>query len=256
MIRTWQTPGGEYSRLYADMLNQVHLLIAGAAGSGKSTVVNGIMQAALTINAPCKAGFILIDPKGTELSDYAYLPHTITYAMNIDDCIKALQYGLQLSRTRFNDMKRRKLKMYDGSDVYIIIDELMFLMNRPTVKKQAMNLLQDILVIARAARIHVIACTQSPTAATGLPVNLRCNFDSRLALRTSTAQDSRNIIGVKGCEQFPNPTLSNMALGYYMHGGEMELYKLPKIEQTEIDRLIDHWTGRAGRGKLKLFNRG
>lgn len=256
MQRVWNTPGGEYSRLYADMLNQVHLLIAGAAGSGKSTVVNGIMQAALTINAPCKAGFILIDPKGTELSDYAYLPHTITYAMNIDDCIKALQYGLQLSRTRFNDMKRRKLKMYDGSDVYIIIDELMFLMNRPTVKKQAMNLLQDILVIARAARIHVIACTQSPTAATGLPVNLRCNFDSRLALRTSTAQDSRNIIGVKGCEQFPNPTLSHMAYGYYMRGGEMDLYKLPKIEQAALDKLVTYWNGKAGRGKLKLFNRG
>lgn len=253
MERVWKTPGGEYSRLYADMLNQVHLLIAGAAGSGKSTVVNGIMQAALTLNAPCKAGFILIDPKGTELSDYANLPHTITYAMDINDCITALQYGLQLSRTRFNDMKRRKLKMYDGSDIYIIIDELMFLMNRPIVKKQAMNLLQDILVIARAARIHVIACTQSPTAATGLPVNLRCNFDSRLALRTSTAQDSRNIIGVKGCEQFPNPTLSHMAYGYYMRGGEMDLYKLPKIEQSTLDRLVTYWTGKEGRGRIKMF---
>lgn len=255
MQRVWNTPGGEYSRLYADMLKQVHLLIAGAAGSGKSTVVNGIMQAAL-IKAPCDVGFILIDPKGTELSDYNNLPHTIMYAQTTSDCIKALQYGLQLTQIRFTDMKRRKLRTYDGSDIYIIIDELMFLLNRPQLKKQAMNLLQDILVIARAARIHVIACTQSPTAATGLPVNLRCNFDSRLALRTSTAQDSRNIIGVKGCEQFPNPTLTHMAYGYYMHSGEMELYKLPKIEQSEIDRLVNHWTGRAGRGKLKLFSRG
>lgn len=252
MQRVWTTPAGSYSRLYADMLEQVHLLIAGAAGAGKSTVVNGIVHAAL-FRAPCDIGFILIDPKGTELSDYADLPHTIQYAQTAEDCVKALQYGLQLTRTRFNDMKRRKLRTYDGSDVYIIIDELMFLLNRPELKKRAINLLQDILVIARAARIHVIACTQSPTAATGLPVNLRCNFDSRLGLRTATAQDSRNIIGVKGCEHFPNPTLSHEAYGYYMHGGEMELYKLPRMDPADIDRLVKHWTGKAGRGRLRIF---
>lgn len=255
MERVYKTPGGNYSPLYYDMLQQVHLLVAGAAGSGKSTVVNGIMQAAL-LNAPCKVGFILIDPKGTELYEYRRLPHTITYAMDIDDCIKALQYALQLTRQRFDEMRRKGLRMYDGADVYVVIDELMFLMNRPTVKKQATNLLQDILVIARAARVHVIACTQSPTAATGLPVNLRCNFDSRLGLRTSTAQDSRNIIGVKGCERFPNPTLTHMAYGYYMHGGEMELYKLPPANDNERQRLIDYWTGPAGKGRIKLFSRG
>lgn len=255
MQRVWNTPGGEYSRLYYDMLQQTHLLIAGATGAGKSTVVNGIIHAAL-FNAPCKVGFLLIDPKGTELSEYSRLPHTIQYAQTTSDCIAALKYGLQLTQARFTDMKRRKLRMYDGSDIYIIIDELMFLLNRPELKKQAMNLLQDILVIARAARIHVIACTQSPTAATGLPVNLRCNFDSRLGLRTSTAQDSRNIIGVKGCEKFPDPKTAGIAYGYYMRGANMDLYKLPLIDPADIDRLVNHWTGRAGRGKLKLFCRG
>lgn len=255
MQRVWNTPGGTYSRLYYDMLQQTHLLIAGATGAGKSTVVNGIIHAAL-FNAPCKVGFLLIDPKGTELSEYSRLPHTIQYAQTTPDCIAALKYGLQLTQARFTDMKRRKLRMYDGSDIYIIIDELMFLLNRPELKKQAMNLLQDILVIARAARIHVIACTQSPTAATGLPVNLRCNFDSRLGLRTSTAQDSRNIIGVKGCEKFPDPKTAGIAYGYYMRGANMDLYKLPLIDRADIDRLVNHWTGRAGRGKLRIFSRG
>lgn len=254
MIREWTTPAGSYSRLYADMLSQTHLLIAGAAGAGKSTVVNGIIHAAL-FRAPCDIGFILIDPKGTELSDYSRLPHTIQYAQTNADCIRALEYGLQLTRVRFADMKRRKLRMYDGSDVYIIIDELMFLLNRPELKRQAMNLLQDILVIARAARIHVIACTQSPTAATGLPVNLRCNFDSRLGLRTATAQDSRNIIGMRGCERFPDPKAAGVAYGYYMRGANMDLYRLPRIDHADINRLVKHWTSRQGRGRLKLFRR-
>ena len=156
MQRVWITPGGEYSRLYYDMLQQTHLLIAGATGAGKSTVVNGIIHAAL-FSAPCKVGFILIDPKGTELSDYSNLPHTIQYAQATPDCIRALQYALQLVKTRFADMKRRKLRLYDGSDIYIVIDELMFLLNRHQYKRVAMDVLQDILVIARAARVHVIA---------------------------------------------------------------------------------------------------
>ena len=63
MYQTWQTPDITYSRLYADMLNQIHILIAGSTGSGKSTVVNGMIHAALR-KAPCDVGFILIDPKG------------------------------------------------------------------------------------------------------------------------------------------------------------------------------------------------
>ena len=252
MIREYITPSGEYPRIYGDMLKQVHLLIAGASGSGKSTVVNGIMRAAL-YQSPAAVRFILIDPKGTELSEYERLPHVIQYAQSMPDCIAALKSALQLTKTRFADMKRRGLREYNGSHVYLIIDELMFLMNRPQYKRDAMNILQDILVIARAARVHVIACTQSPTAATGLPVNLRCNFDSRLALRTSTAQDSRNIIGIRGCESFPNPTLTGKAYGYYMHGGEMELYLIPQDNPTDRQRLIEYWTGTAGRGKLILF---
>ena len=256
MQRIWKTPGGNYSRLYMDMLSQTHLLIAGATDSGKSTVINGIIHAALTNFAPCDIGFILIDPKGTELSDYSRLPHTIQYAQSTVDCLAALEYGLKLTQERFKAMQRKRQRQFCGPHIYIIIDELMFLMNRPEIKRKAMNTLQDILVIARAAGIHVIACTQSPTAATGLPVNLRCNFDSRLGLRTSTAQDSRNIIGISACESFPDPKSTGTAYGYYMRGANKDIYSLPMIEQTSIDNLVSYWTGKHGRGKIRPFNRG
>lgn len=248
--RVYKTPEGQRSALYNDMLQQVHMLIAGATGSGKSTVVNGMIHAAL-YNSPAKVQFILIDPKGTELDMYARLPHTIQYAQTSTECLEALQNAMNITRNRFDSMKRKGLREYDGAHIYIVIDELMYLFNRPDVKRQAMNTLQDILVIARAARVHVIACTQNPTTAT-IPATLRCNFDSRLGLRTTTAQDSRNITGVKGCELFPNPTLAHTAYGYYMHGGENEVYELTRIEDEEIQRLITYWK-KNSKPRLKLF---
>lgn len=245
MIKEWRTPDIEYSRIYDDMLHQTHLLIAGATGAGKSTVINGMIHAALK-DSPVKVGFIFIDPKGTELNEYKYLPHTLIYADAANDpkdkpmnaCVKALEYAMQLYRVRTADMKRRKLRMYDGSDIYVIIDELMQPMTR--AKREFMLPLQDLLSLARCAKIHVVACTQSPVAAV-IPTPLKCNFSSRLALRTVCAQDSRNIIGVKGCECFPDPPIDHKAFGMYMHGCSIETYKLPRVEDSEIERVIDHW---------------
>jgi len=239
MYQTWNTPDITYSRLYADMLNQIHILIAGSTGSGKSTVVNGMIHAALR-NSPAQVGFILIDPKGCELSEYAALPHVIDYANRPQDIPRALRGAVDLMHCRLADMKRRRLREYDGSDVYVIIDELMPIMTRPDIKKACYSPLLDLLALGRAAHIHVIACTQSPVAAV-IPTPLKCNFDARLALRTVSAQDSRNIIGARGCEALPNPVIDHRAEGYYMRGPEITLYKLPRVEDAERRRVIEYW---------------
>ena len=77
--RVWKTPELDYYNLYADMLQQPHLLIAGATGSGKSVVINGMMTTALK-DSPAAVQFILIDPKRVELVDYKELPHTLSYS--------------------------------------------------------------------------------------------------------------------------------------------------------------------------------
>ena len=239
MWQTWTTPEVTYSRLYADMLRQVHILIAGATGSGKSTVVNGMIHAALK-DSPARVGLILIDPKGCELAEYAALPHVIDYANRPQDIPRALRGAVDLMNCRLADMKRRRLREYDGSDVYVVIDELMPIMTRPDIKRECYSPLLDLLALGRAARVHVVACTQSPVAAV-IPTPLKCNFDARLALRTVSAQDSRNIIGAKGCECLPNPVIEHRAEGYYQRGPEITRYLLPRVEDTERRRVIDHW---------------
>ena len=139
MKRVWKTPELDYYNLYADMLQQPHLLIAGATGSGKSVVINGMMTTALK-DSPAAVQFILIDPKRVELVDYKELPHTLRYSSEPGEMIQALQEAITMTDNRYRDMARQHVKKYGGGAVYVVIDELADLMT--TNKKQVQPILQ------------------------------------------------------------------------------------------------------------------
>lgn len=106
MRRVWKTPELDYYNLYADMLQQPHLLIAGATGSGKSVVINGMMTTALK-DSPAVVQFILIDPKRVELVDYKELPHTLRYSSEPGEMVQALQEAITITDNRYRDMARQ-----------------------------------------------------------------------------------------------------------------------------------------------------
>ena len=230
-------PGGSYSVLYDEMASQTHLLIAGRTGSGKSTVVNGIIHSQLVKSTFRDEQFILIDPKRVELSQWKNIPHCLFYANDVlSSRIQALELGIQIIERRFMEMEANNLKMWNGGTVHIIIDELADLLT--TQKTEVLPLLQRIGQIGRAAKVQLIACTQCPTAQI-LSTQLRCNFSSILGLRTRSAQDSRNIIGMKGCEKLPQ-----YGQGYYITPLKEGIVNLPLISETELKRVSDHWSNR------------
>ena len=243
----WRTPSGDLYTLFDDMAKQPHLLIAGATGSGKSVVVNGIIYNLLH-NGPAKAGLILVDPKRTELKQFAHVPHVLMYADRItsadrtstnNTCLEALQYAKQITDSRFVTMQKNGWREWQGGDVYVIIDELAALMT--TNKKAVQPIIQYLGIIARAAHVHLICCTQTVKADI-LPTTITCNFDSRVALRTSTAQQSRMLIDVKGCEDFPSPIMEHRALCYFKVGADLLLYNVPKYSDSDVDKLVSYWT--------------
>ena len=238
--KAYRTPGGDVYTLFEDMAAQPHLLIAGATGSGKSVLLNGIMYNLLH-RGPASAQFILLDPKRVELKRYKDLPHVLRYASEQADMLEALRYALEIVEARYKDMAKKGLLLYDGGDVYIIIDELAALMT--TQKKAVLPILQQLGQIARAAKVHMIACTQTVKADV-LPTVLTCNFDSRVALRTATAQQSRMIVDVAGCETFPSPREAGTALCFYRHGADLEKYRIPKYTDEQIERVLTWWTSR------------
>ena len=234
----YATPGGSYSRLYADMATKPHLLIAGKTGSGKSTVLNGIIHALLH-DGPDTTRFIMIDLKRVELCEYRELPHLHSYADDGRHALQALQQALAITEARYADMARRHIKQYDGSHLYIIIDEMADLLTIKATKAPAEEMIQRLCQIGRGARVHVIGCTQHiPT----IPTAIRCNFDNRVALRTTSAQDSRNIMYRPGAERLPDPVTEHRAMCYYVTSSGPTLYDLPMIPETEIHRIVTHWT--------------
>lgn len=231
-MTTYTTPAGQISKLYNDMLNQVHILVAGATGSGKSVAINGIISTAL-YKAPTEVQLILIDPKRVELVDYKNLPHTVKYASEPDEMVQALEYAMILCDTRYKAMQRAGLKKWNGAKCFVIIDELADLMT--TDKKRVMPLIQRLCQVGRAAGISVIAATQCPLAAV-IPTPIKVNFDTKVALRTVTAQHSRNIMDSTGCEKLPR-----YGKAYYITPDHNGIVNIPMVEEAEIARLIAHW---------------
>lgn len=244
---TYRTPAGKYPGLAADILKQPHTLIAGATGSGKSVLINSVIYAGLYF-APCEKQFILIDPKRVELIDYKDTPHTLRYASEPADIAAALRYAVGLMENRYRIMQQKRIKQYTGAHIYIFVDEFADLMT--TQKRETMPLLCRIAQLGRAAGIHLILATQRPTRdiITG---QIKVNIDARIALRCPTAQDSRNIINVKGAELLPR-----YGYGYYLTPETMQpaLMEIPYTDQAEIKRILTHWKQQQTPKQKKKFS--
>ena len=226
--------------LFENMLTQTHLLVAGCTGSGKSVVVNGLIYTALFYK-PVEKQFILIDPKRVELNEYRDLPHTIAYASEPETIYNALQLAMDICENRYKAMQKTGLKLYSGSDVYLIIDEYADLVT--TDKKRVKPLIQRLAQIGRAARIHIVLCTQTPIRSI-LDTDIKCNIDARIGLKTRSKQDSINILGFTGLESLPR-----YGQGIYLTPTENTLYYIPYIDDAARARMINEWKQAAARVK-------
>ena len=236
-MKSWRKLVYNIPWMYEDMMEREHVLIGGTTGAGKSTALQGFIMGVLK-NAPSEAQLMLIDPKGTELMEYELLPHTIGYAYEIADINDLLLKAERIRETRFQDMRKKRLKKYDGSHIYIVIDEYAALGGKyGEASKEAMKALNKIAFLGRAANIHIIACTQRPTSDVieGLIKN---NFTTTLALRTNTNQESRNLISIGACENLPT-----YGKAYYRTPSkkDLQLVEVPLVPETLYNQVIANW---------------
>lgn len=245
---TWTTPAGSRNNFYYDVLQQAHTLIAGATGSGKSVIINGLIYTAL-FQSPSNAALILCDPKRVELNQYAKLPHTIRYAETIPEILQTLNYAAGVMEQRFVDMKRQGLKETTERHIYVIIDEYADLMLN--CRPAELKAMQHIAELGRAAHVHLILATQAPNRQV-IKANIAVNMTAKIALRCDSAIESRQIIGEKGAEllpQYGDCLYKTPSRGIRHYTG---IVKIPDEELTARAQ----WWARQNKGLRRWFGRG
>ena len=172
-------------------VNSYNTLIGGTVGSGKSTILNLII--AFMIGLPKKAYMVLIDPKRVELQEYKNHSNTLWYANTPEDIYDVLLRVYDLMNLRLERMADKGLKASDEPDVFIFVDEMTVLM-KGKGKKEYANIFSDIVLLGRAARIHLILCAQNCTQK-DIPATIRDNMLNIVCLHQRDEGKYRYLLG-------------------------------------------------------------
>lgn len=225
-----------------------HLLIAGATGSGKSVMVNGLILSLLYSNSPDDLKFILVDPKRVELSLYNGIPHLLTPVItDTTKTINALRwvvsemdrrYGVLQNAGKRNIASYRKEVNDDMPYIVVVIDELADLMT--VAANEVEGAIVRLAQMARAVGIHLVLATQRPSVdvITGL---IKANVTARIAFSVASGIDSRTILDTSGAEKllgkgdmlFVSAELSKPKRLQGAYVGEKEVERVTQFLKTQ-----------------------
>lgn len=178
-----------------------HILVAGTTGSGKSIMLNNIICSIMRNSLPATTQFVMIDTKRVELSQYKKIKYSgvCKVANDFTTAIEFLKDVCQQMEARYYAMEQMGIRKIPDSypKIVVVIEELNDLML--VSKKKVEEYIVRIAQLGRACGIHLVIATQYPVVAC-LTGAIKANIGCRIALQTTSASDSVNILGHKGAE--------------------------------------------------------
>jgi len=237
----------------ADLTKWLHLLVAGATGSGKSVCLNCMIASILLRNTPDEVKLLMVDPKRVELAVYDGIPHLISRVVtDPKKAASALRWAVMEMERRyelFAEAGVRNIEMYaqlrkqtaEGEErehlpyIVVIIDELADLMMVAAAEVE--DAICRLAQMARAAGIYLIVATQRPSVdvITGL---IKANVPSRIAFAVSSQVDSRTILDMGGAERL----IGRGDMLYYPLGASKPMRAQGAwISDSEIEALVNFW---------------
>jgi hypothetical protein len=208
---------------FSDTLSP-HILVGGTTGSGKSEALNVLLYGLIRSYSPAELRLLLVDPKGTELQDFARAPHLLgEIGWGDTEALELLKHAVIEMQSRYEKMREEKTRTIAefNSKVspdrrmpwwVVVLDEYADLTSEPSMKKEIEAELKRLAQKARAAGIHVVIATQKPSVEV-ISTVLRSNLPAQLALRVKSATESRVIMDESGAEMLNGKGDSYLKLG-------------------------------------------
>lgn len=191
---------------YWNLIKDAHLMLVGTTGSGKSRMLNSILDHLIN-NLSCR--LYLVDLKrGLELGDYYNIKQTKAHADTLKEVDVLLQKVEAEAEKRYKYLKEKGYKDYNEfirdfpqdklKRAIIVIDEF-----ADITRGKNNNNVDRIVELAckiRALGMHLILATQRPTA-DFLSPSIKANITGIIAMKTRDKHNSNMIIERNGCEQ-------------------------------------------------------
>ena len=229
-----------------EVISEHTVLIAGTIGSGKSVLIDDLLYN-ISARSTGDALVGIIDLKRVQFVKWQGLPHLeqLGIAKDLPSAFRMIDRVTAEMEERYRVMESKGEVKYTGTRIYLIIDEMADLMSHKGVEAKLTHLLR----LCRASNIAVIGATQSPSRKV-ITYSIRNNVVCTIGLRCSTSIESRQIVGIAGCEKLPRYGWA------YMNNAEgLCKLQIPMTDDADIEKRVADWKEEVAKNRTKEKHR-